>query len=60
MSLRLKKRGEKALERALVAVPDDDEIPPLKRQDGSSDVEPSSPGSASQHRREVAEVDHEI
>lgn len=56
MALRLKKRGEKALERALVVVPDDNDPIPGKRKAALED--PSTPGGrGQQHRREVAEID---
>lgn len=66
MSLRLKKRGDKALEKALVACPEDEETgsPPRVRWKGypeeatipEGDEPPPTPGSQLQHHIESAEV----
>lgn len=66
MSLRLKKRGEKALEKALVtASPDQEDFPIGSRrritsfsEEDTILEEPSTPGPTSgfHHRREMAEV----
>ena len=52
----LKKRGEKALERALVDVPEQEEpASPLRADDESYPPTPAS--QVRQHRRETAEAD---